>query len=395
MSEWATVRLADVAVVDMGQSPPGSTYNTQGAGLPFLQGSAEFGARYPSPVKWCSQPAKIAEPGDLMVSVRAPVGDSNFANQRIAIGRGLAVIRAGAGSSNEFLRLVVQHSTTELLAHSGTGMFSSITGRELKGFEIALPSPDEQRLIVAVMAAMDAQIEAVEREVAAAGSVLKAVLTASMDDLTARVSYGSLATTRSGPSWSASEEFKTPVDGATRVVKITNTKGDGTLDMSDETYVIRLPGSTATLDASSLIIVRTNGNRDRIGNVYRATPEVYRCAVSAFQFISRAGISPDRDFLYWALREPSMQQRMSDAASGSTGLGNLAVRWLNAVEIPWTDDGQERRAIVATLDATEFAFSALEAELRSLRTVRAGLLTALLSQEITIDAAVDQFVKAA
>ena len=91
--DWEQCALADIADVVMGQSPPGSSYNSNGSGVPFIQGSAEFGATNPTPVKWCTDPRKIAEPGDVLFSVRAPVGDLNVANKRIAIGRGLSIIR--------------------------------------------------------------------------------------------------------------------------------------------------------------------------------------------------------------------------------------------------------------------------------------------------------------
>jgi type I restriction enzyme S subunit len=266
---------------------------------------------------------------------------------------------------------------------------------DIGSFEFALPPLPDQHRVVAVMAAVDTQIEALQREVRAANSLTNRVLSATMDNLVGRVTYRTLAATRSGPSWVASDESKTPVEGSTRVVKITNTKSHGTLDMSDSTYVAGLPKSTPRLDERSLIIVRTNGNRDRIGNVYRATPQAYGCAVSAFQFIAQVSVSLDRDFLYWALREPAMQKRMSDAASGSTGLGNLAVKWLNAVEIPWTDNVGERSVIVARLNAADAAAGALAAELAALRAVRTDLLTALLSQDIPVDEAVDKFVKVA
>jgi hypothetical protein len=277
----------------------------------------------------------------------------------------------------------------------GTTERRRLKERDFLAMQIALPSVHEQQRIVTVLSAVDAQVEALEVEVIAAGAVLQRVLSATMQDLPSTVAYGTLATTRSGPSWAAGDETKTPVDGSLQVVKITNTKADGTLDMTDETYVCGLPVSTPTLDAGSLIVVRTNGNRNRIGNVYRPTPVVHGCAVSAFQFISQAHDHAERDFLYWALREPSMQQRMSEAASGSTGLGNLAVKWLNAVEIPWSNDPNERATVVARLDSTRVTADALAAELATLRTLRSDLLSALLLGEITVDAAVDKFLKAA
>ncbi len=174
--EWAETELAKVAQVLMGQSPPGSTYNTRGDGLPFLQGSAEFGEHTPTPVKWCSEPTRIAKQGDLLVSVRAPVGDTNFADQELAYGRGLAVIRGGKEAMTAFLRLVVQHGTAELLARSGGGMFSSITAANLRGFRFSLPPLSVQRRIVDLMEHLDTHIANLESEDEASREFRRALL---------------------------------------------------------------------------------------------------------------------------------------------------------------------------------------------------------------------------
>src|SRR5437660_840726 len=109
-SNWTTARLSDIAWVNQGQSPPGSTYNEERFGLPFLQGKAEFGSTSPTPQKWCSAPVRVAEPGDILISIRAPVGPTNFADQRYCIGRGLAAIRSSNGISPLFLLHYLRHT---------------------------------------------------------------------------------------------------------------------------------------------------------------------------------------------------------------------------------------------------------------------------------------------
>jgi len=174
--DWTETTLGEIAEVNMGQSPPGSSYNSEGIGLPFIQGSAEFGEHSPTPLKWCSWPAKIAEIGDLLLSVRAPVGDTNIANQRIAIGRGLATIRGGNESNTGFLRLLVQKNTAELIANSGTGMFSSITGKNLKEFKILMPPLAEQKRIVETVSSIDEVIQATDKAVADAKKLRSGLL---------------------------------------------------------------------------------------------------------------------------------------------------------------------------------------------------------------------------
>jgi type I restriction enzyme S subunit len=86
-------RLGEVADIIMGQSPPGETYNQRGEGLPFFQGVADFNDRHPTPRVFCSAPSRIALPGDILLSVRAPIGRVNVADRVCAIGRGLSIIR--------------------------------------------------------------------------------------------------------------------------------------------------------------------------------------------------------------------------------------------------------------------------------------------------------------
>lgn len=175
--DWIESALSEIAEVLMGQSPPGNTYNSEGIGIPFMQGSAEFGPHFPQPLKWCSSPAKIAEIGDVLLSVRAPVGDTNLANQRIAIGRGLAVVRARAGSLTPFLRLLLQANVVGLVSRSGTGMFHSITGANLKQFRVTVPPLEEQQRIVNIVSSMDDVTQSAEKAIFATKILRSGLLT--------------------------------------------------------------------------------------------------------------------------------------------------------------------------------------------------------------------------
>lgn len=152
MSAWQTVQLPDVAEIIMGQSPPGHTYNEIGEGLPFFQGKAEFGEVSPTAKKWCDSPKKIAEAGDILMSVRAPVGPTNIADMKCCIGRGLASIRANPNVVDpSYLRFVLRHEEPRL-ANMGQGStFAAIGRAELAGTSLRLPPLTEQRRIVDVL----------------------------------------------------------------------------------------------------------------------------------------------------------------------------------------------------------------------------------------------------
>lgn len=146
MSVATTVPLAEVATIVMGQSPPGHTYNEIGEGLPFFQGKAEFGEVSPTPKKWCSAPRRTAEAGDILMSVRAPVGPINLASERCCIGRGLAAIRADATRlDGSYLRFFLRHVEPKLASMGQGSTFTAIGRAEIASLRIPLLSLDEQR----------------------------------------------------------------------------------------------------------------------------------------------------------------------------------------------------------------------------------------------------------
>ena len=141
------VRLGDVCEMSMGQAPDSSSYNEDKEGLPFYQGNADFGKVFPAPRVWCSNPTKVAEPGDLLISVRAPIGALNFANEKCCIGRGLAGIRALHDVEIGYLFYALK-SKVQSLNKLGTGStFKAINKNALIGIDISLPPLAEQKRI--------------------------------------------------------------------------------------------------------------------------------------------------------------------------------------------------------------------------------------------------------
>src|SRR5436309_3275197 len=148
----------------MGQSPPSSTYNDAGIGLPFFQGKVHFGFRHPTPRVYCSVPQKIAEPGDILISVRAPVGPLNICDRRSCIGRGLGAVRAKSVDT-DYLYFDLMHSESRIAALGTGSTFQSINRTQLGGVVV---NPhgfdlDEQQRIAAVLSAVQRAIERQER----------------------------------------------------------------------------------------------------------------------------------------------------------------------------------------------------------------------------------------
>jgi type I restriction enzyme, S subunit len=170
---WTTVRLPEIANINMGQSPPGSTYNDEGKGLPFFQGKAEFGDRHPSVQVWCTEPKKKAIPGDVLISVRAPVGPTNVADRECAIGRGLAALTPLSGMPTEFLLFALRFQEPELSLRGTGSTFRAISKDDLEEIEIKVPPLAEQKRIVEKIEQLLARVSSARKRLSHVPIILK------------------------------------------------------------------------------------------------------------------------------------------------------------------------------------------------------------------------------
>ena len=142
-------KLKDCCTIIAGQSPESKYYNTEGVGIPFFQGKADFGEVYPTIRVYCSQPTKIAEKDDILLSVRAPVGPTNLSPGTVCIGRGLTAIRPSEILNLRYLLHYFRYFEAQL-QQKGTGTtFKAITQDVIKNLEVPIPPLDEQERIVA------------------------------------------------------------------------------------------------------------------------------------------------------------------------------------------------------------------------------------------------------
>jgi len=154
------VKLKDCCLIIAGQSPDSKYYNTEGKGLPFFQGKADFGTIYPSIRVYCSKPTKIAEKDDILLSVRAPVGPTNLAPCQVCIGRGLTAIRPSKELLTQYVLFFFKYFEAQLIL-KGTGTtFKAITQDVVKNLEIPAPPLPEQERIIARIEELFSQLDA-------------------------------------------------------------------------------------------------------------------------------------------------------------------------------------------------------------------------------------------
>lgn len=148
MSKWEMVKLEDVCDINMGQSPKSSSYNLTGEGIPFYQGNADFGEINPETKYYCDRPTKIAQKDDILLSVRAPIGAINIANETCCIGRGLAALSSKKNVSDTKYIYHILRSKNEELNSKGTGStFKAINKQSLRNTLCPLPPLEIQKQI--------------------------------------------------------------------------------------------------------------------------------------------------------------------------------------------------------------------------------------------------------
>lgn len=150
---WFLTNLGDLNVVEiiMGQSPPGHTYNKSGEGLSFYQGKADFGKIYPDTRNWCTSPIRIAYRGDVLMSIRAPVGPINLSKEKCCIGRGLTAIRPRGRIISKYLYYCLKIQLKEIERMGQGSTFKAIGRKKIEQIPIWVAPLEEQYHIVAYL----------------------------------------------------------------------------------------------------------------------------------------------------------------------------------------------------------------------------------------------------
>ena len=173
---WRVGSVGESFDLIMGQSPPGETYNEVEEGIAFYQGRTDFGTRYPTPRIYCTAPTRFANPGDTLVSVRAPVGDTNMANEKCSIGRGLAAVRHKSGSrSFTYYSMLFLKEEFDVFEGEGT-LFGSISGDGFRNIKTVIPSPEIISEFEQKVYSIDQTIENNESQIKSLASIRNGLL---------------------------------------------------------------------------------------------------------------------------------------------------------------------------------------------------------------------------
>lgn len=403
MSEWVEKTLGELADLVMGQSPESSSVSELPEGLPFLQGCAEFGQRNPEPKFHVNPPLRIAPKGSTLISVRAPVGTMNDADQRYGIGRGLAAV-IGKERSNQFLRYAIQLNSSWLHRRSQGSTFLAVGSDDLRKLPVKVANdPEICEAAATVVTLLDTQIEATEALLAKQERVRAGL----MQDLFTRGvdEHGQLRPARDQAphlyhqtelGWLPLGWEVEKLDDLVRVIDCKHF----TPNYVDEGYPILRPRNVKS-DGLDFVNVDYVTETD-----FRAMTDVYRPRRGDIIFSRNAsfGVSSrvetdvefaigqdvivmaskrcDLGFIFHALRSDSIFEQIAKVSSGSTfGRINLAeIRKLKvAVAKP-----MEQNSIADRLDKAAQCRADLIEEIELFRRLRSGLMEDLLTGKVPV-----------
>ncbi|RRF88883.1 MAG: hypothetical protein DUD33_09510 [Coriobacteriaceae bacterium] len=329
------VQLGDLCELVLGQSPSSESYNTVGKGLPFYQGNADFGKDHPSPKTWCTDPKKVAEPGDILISVRAPIGAINTAVERCCIGRGVAAIRPNADVANpEFLKFqLIAHRT--ILEAQGTGStFKAVGKKVLSEHPVTLYPMDVQKELARHFASIISCIGVADAQLSVLSSLVKSRFAEMFGDGDfPRFRLDKVADVQGGLTKNRRRETLPMRLPYLRVANVGPTGGVDTNEMLS-IGLTDVEARKTLLKTDDLLFVEGNGSKDQIGRVAIWDGSIDPCVHQ--NHLIRARLYKDvlPIFALTYFSSPDGRRQITNKAASTSGLFTLSTGKIKSLVLP-------------------------------------------------------------
>lgn len=402
---WKSGTLADIAEIIMGQSPPGESYNTNGKGVPMLNGPTEFTDKHPVPVQYTTIITKLCEPGDILFCVRgSSTGRMNLADQSYCIGRGLGAIRAKKSSVTSFIYYHLTNLADEILrtARDMGSTFPNVNSKELNSKAIPIPPLSEQQKIAEILSTVDEKIYVIDAQISKTTELKKGLMQRLLTKGIGHTQFKDSPLGEIPESWEVH-----------RLESVTSKIGDGL--HSTPKYVVNsewhfingnnlIDGNIAITEKTKCIseaefikhyrdlgdetiLMSINGT---IGNLAYYKGEKVILGKSA-AFIS-CGAQIDKSFLYYLLQSNSIKAYYNNELTGTT-ISNLSLKSIRNTPTPLPSK-EEQNKIVAILTLVDEKIQVLQESKDNYQELKKGLMQQLLTGKIRVNQSKHQYATA-
>ena len=343
-TRYPIIQLGEVAEVVAGQSPPGESYNEAGNGVPFYQGKTEFGEMFiGAPTTWTTEPQRFAEAGDILMSVRAPVGPVNLATQRVCIGRGLAAIKPAEDRLMPSYAFYLLRSQEAHIKGDAGSTFASINRREIEKLQIPLPPLDVQQEIVA-------EIEGYQKVIDGASAVLdnyRPHIPIHPDWPT--VELGEICSFKNGLNFN-----KASLGHTVKIIGVSDFQTNLYAPLADlsEVYLDAPPANEYLVRGGDILFVRSNGNPDLVGRSVIVPPTSVPTTFSGFTIRGRFEDERALPLFYAHFFKSRDFAEMIKTVGQGANIRNLSQVILNKLKVPLPPLATQQ-AIVAEIEAEQ------------------------------------------
>ena len=351
--------LMEFCDLNMGQSPNSETYNEENIGLPFFQGNADFGEVYPKVRIWCSSPVKVAAVGDILISVRAPIGAMNIANTPCCIGRGLAALSPNPDTCmREYLYYALQSRIDWLIAQGTGSTFKAIGRKTLEGTQIPAYSLDEQQIISDTLSKTDQLITKAKAQASLLDELVKSRFVEMFGDPVDNPMGWKMKPLMEMGYCKNGMNFHTGDSGIeVHCLGVGDFKDYSVIDGTEHLPTISLneePSEESMLRDGDIVFVRSNGNKDLVGRcvvVYsHDTPTTYSGFCIRYRLI---GDEVRTSYLLRVLKADSMRKKMTGRGANIQNLNQQILASLN-IPLPPIKFQEQFAAFISEVDKSKF-----------------------------------------
>ena len=340
------VKLKECCTIIAGQSPESKYYNTSGMGMPFFQGKADFGELYPTIRVYCSQPTKIAEKDDILLSVRAPVGATNLSPGKVCIGRGLTAIRPSEELDLKYLLYYFRYFEAQL-QEKGTGTtFKAITQDIVKNIEIPVPDLEEQKRIVSkieeLFSELDNGVETLKKTKQQLAVYRQAVYASVYRENNMRSITDFFEVSGGLTKNSKRDELQLKMP----YLRVANVYYNE-LDLSEIKYigVSENEVQKTTLRKDDLLFVEGNGSKEQIGRVAIWDGSIENCLHQNHLIKGRPLGNMLPQYALFYLISAHGRRQILEVASSTSGLYTLSTNKIRNLQIPFVDIEKQKQCI--------------------------------------------------
>jgi type I restriction enzyme S subunit len=388
---WESVSLGDISTITMGQSPSSSSYNEYGIGNYLIQGNADIKDRKSAPRQWTSEPTKLCDVGDTLMTVRAPVGAMAKSIHNACIGRGVCSIKPNNVDHEYLYQFLLSYEKQWRSLEQGS-TFTAVNGTDIKGVKLQIPPLKEQQKIAEILSTVDAKIEIVDQQISETQELKKGLMQQLLTKGIGHTEFKDSALGKIPKSWEVNKIGETchSFAGGTpkRSVKeyykngtipwvksgevdndnITSTKESVTELAINET-------STRLIKSKSILVALYGATAGKVGVL-----KMDACSNQAVLAINSNVDFISNKFLYHFLK--SITKTLLVLCQGS-GQPNLSKKIIDNVNIPIPQKGEQQQ-IATILTTTDDKLEVLSEKKTTYQELKQGLMQQLLTGKVRV-----------